>query len=67
MNPNFCKYLRTKKMYISAQEHEVFSASGEELNNIGHCWCNRTLTEIGPDDRLVSAPNCNRSRSCFQE
>jgi hypothetical protein len=54
-------------MYIPAQEHEVFSATGEELENIGHCWCNRTMAEVGPDDRQVSAPDCNRSRSCFQE
>ena len=54
-------------MYIPAQEHEVLSASGEELLNIGHCWCNRTMSEVGPDDRQVSAPNCNRNRSCFEE
>jgi hypothetical protein len=67
MNPNFCKHLRTKKMYIPAQADEVLSASGEELGNIGHCWCNRTMAEVGPDDRQVGAPNCNRSRSCFEE
>lgn len=54
-------------MYIPAQEHEVFSASGEQLASIGHCWCNRTMAEVGPDDRQVSAPNCNRVRSCFEE
>jgi len=54
-------------MYIPAEADEVFSASGEELENISHCWCNRTMTKVGPDDRQVSAPNCNRSRSCFQE
>jgi hypothetical protein len=54
-------------MYIPAQEHEVFSATGEELENIGHCWCNRTNAEVGPDDRQVNAPDCNRSRSCFEE
>jgi hypothetical protein len=54
-------------MYIPAQAHEVFSASGEELNNIGHCWCNRTMSEVGPDDRQVGVPVCNRARSCFEE
>jgi hypothetical protein len=67
MNPNFCKYLRTKKMYLPAESHEVFSASGEELENITHCWCNRTMAKVGPDDRQVSAANCNRNRSCFEE
>jgi hypothetical protein len=67
MNPNFCKYLRTKKMYIPAQQDEVFSASGDEIENIGHCWCNRTLSEVGPDDRQVGAQNCGKHRSCFEQ
>jgi hypothetical protein len=54
-------------MYIPAQADEVFSAAGEELNNIGHCWCIRTMAEVGPDDRQVGAQVCNRTRSCFEE
>jgi hypothetical protein len=54
-------------MYISAQQDEVFSASREELENFGHCWCNRTLSEVGPDDQQVAAHNCGKHRSCFQE
>lgn len=54
-------------MYIPAEADEVSSASGEELENISYCWCNRTMTKVGPDDRHVSAPDCNRSRSCFTE
>lgn len=67
MNPNFCKNLRTKKMYIPAQADEVLSASGEQLAQIGHCWCNRTMSEVGPDDRHVGAQNCGKDRSCFEE
>jgi hypothetical protein len=68
MNTTFCKYLRTKKMYIPAQAEEVFSASGEELAQIGPCWCNRTMSEVGPDDRSVGIPQCNnRDRSCFED
>ena len=54
-------------MYIPAQADEVFSATGEELGNIGHCWCNRTMAEVGPDDRQVGAENCSRERSCFEK
>lgn len=67
MNPNFCKHLRTKKMYIPAQAHEVFSASGDQLNEIGHCWCNRTMSEVGPDDKQVGAALCGKNRACFEE
>ncbi len=31
----------------------------------GHCWCNRTLTETGPDDQPVSPGLCHTGRSCF--
>ena len=67
MNPNFCKNLRTKKMYIPAQADEVYSASGEQLGQIGHCWCNRTMAEVGPDDRQVGAQHCSKNRSCFEQ
>jgi len=54
-------------MYISAQQDEVFSASPEQLENIGHCWCVRTLTEVGPDDQVVAAHICTKQRSCFEQ
>jgi hypothetical protein len=54
-------------MYIPAQADEVFSATGEAVDCAGHCWCNRTLTEVGLDDKLAGLQDCNPSRSCFQE
>ena len=55
-------------MYIPAQAHEISSASGEQLDEIGHCWCNRTMSEVGPDDRQVGARLCNnKERPCFEE
>jgi hypothetical protein len=70
MNSNFCKNLRTKKMYIPAQADEIFSSSPEEASQqMGHCWCNRTMSEVGPDDRQVGAQSCSKAqlRSCFEE
>jgi len=54
-------------MYIPAQEDEVRFASGEQLAHIGHCWCIRTMSEVGPDDRQVGAQNCAKHRSCFEQ
>ncbi len=64
---NVCRHLRTKKMYIPAQADEVFSAAGDEMGHCGHCWCNRTLSEVGFDDQQVGIEICNPSRSCFEE
>ena len=55
-------------MYIPAQADEVFSGPAKPPPNFaGHCWCNRTLTEIGLDDQLAGLKDCNPSRSCFEE
>ena len=55
---NVCRHLRTKKMYIPAQADEVF-ADHEEMGHCGHCWCNKTLTEMGLDDRAAGIQACN--------
>ena len=69
MKPNnVCKHLRTKKMFIPAEADEVFPAAGAEAERAaGHCWCNRTLSEVGADDRQVSIDISNPSRTCFEE
>jgi hypothetical protein len=64
---NVCKHIRTKKMFIPALEDEVFTPSDGKPAHSAHCWCNRTLTEVGPDDRGVAIPLCDPSRSCFEE
>ncbi len=64
---NICKNLRTKKMYIPAQADDVFMETSEGFRDAGHCWCNCTLTEVGPDDQPVSVQNCGPSRPCFEE
>ena len=61
-----CRYLRTKKMYVSVQEDAAFSNKFDP-NSFSHCWCNRTMTEIGLDDKLVSFRGCSTSgRRCYQ-
>ena len=64
---NVCRHLRTKKMYIPAQADEVFADTGENMGHCGHCWCNKTLAEVGLDDKVAGIQACNPSRSCFEE
>jgi hypothetical protein len=64
---NVCKYLRTKKMFIPAQADEVFAREQGAYTDSSHCWCNRTLTETGPDDRPAGLQICSPSRTCFEE
>ncbi len=60
-----CKYLRTKKMYIPALAHEVHDPPQGESSHTSHWWCNRTLTEVGPDDHQVGCQVCSPQRRCF--
>jgi len=61
-----CRHLRTKKMYVPAQEDAAFSEKFDP-NSFSHCWCNRTMTETGDDDRLVSFRTCSDpQRRCYK-
>jgi hypothetical protein len=64
--PTPCRFLRTKKMYVSVQEEAAFSDKFDP-NSFSHCWCNRTMTEVGADDNLVSFRGCtSQLRPCYQ-
>ncbi len=62
-----CKHLRAKKMFIPALADKMFAQEDQAFTDTSHCWCNRTLTEVGPDDKQVSLPGCSSARSCFEE
>lgn len=63
MSEEICRYLRTKKMYVPAQASEALLM--KEGESEPHCWCNRTMTETGPDDQPVNRRDCAHHRSCF--
>jgi len=61
-----CRYFRNKKMYIPAQEENAFSEKFDP-NAFSHCWCNKTMTEVGADDNLVTFRTCSsRERRCYK-
>jgi hypothetical protein len=53
-------------MYIPALAHEAFAEGTDENAHSAPCWCNKTMSETGPDDRVVGARVCAPSRSCFE-
>lgn len=57
-----CQYLRTKKCYIPTQGSENFLA---ETSPGSQYWCIRTMTVMGPDDKVVSPDDCDGHRTCF--
>jgi hypothetical protein len=64
---NVCKHLRTKKMFIPELADASFARENGVFTDTSHCWCNRTLAEVGPDDKQVSVQICCPGRKCFEE
>lgn len=59
-----CRHLRNKGMYVPAQAADALDPASE---TVVHCWCNRTMTEVGDDDDLVSVPGCSvPARTCYK-
>jgi len=66
MNTPLCKCLRTKKMFIPEHEADALTESCETEAGAFY-WCNRTLSEIGIDDRPAHLRTCIPGRKCFEE
>jgi hypothetical protein len=66
MERPICRHLRTKKIYIPAESEDPFSETAE-ASIAPHCWCNLTMTEVGRDDRPVSAGTCVPGRICHRD
>ncbi|MBI2378757.1 MAG: hypothetical protein HYV07_32480 [Deltaproteobacteria bacterium] len=59
-----CECLRTKNGY-----GEVSTPLGDwvDFRDGSSCyWCVRTMSTIGPDQKLVGFESCGRERSCFE-
>jgi hypothetical protein len=54
-------------MYIPEQAAQVFAEENGAFTDTAHCWCNRTLAEVGPDQKQVALQICGRARACFEE
>jgi hypothetical protein len=61
-----CRHLRTKTLYVPEQAAQAEQEASEALT-ARHCWCNKTMTPVGLDDRRVNLEACcDPTRSCYQ-
>lgn len=60
-----CRHLRSKAVYVPAfqQYPGSMAPSAEEA----YYWCQRTMRELGPDDRLADVDRCTAGRGCYEE
>lgn len=68
MDPHqpLCRHLRIKTLYVPAQGSDKFGIT-DEAATARHCWCNKTMTPVGLDDRRVNVEACSDpTRSCYQ-
>jgi len=56
-----CKYHRSKEFYLANQSGEFYLPLASS-----RCWCLLTQGPVGPDDKFVSASDCDSSRPCFK-
>jgi hypothetical protein len=64
-NPPVCRCLRTKKMFIPEHEADALTEQPEPGAEAFY-WCNRTLSETGPDDQPAHLRTCIPGRKCFE-
>jgi hypothetical protein len=60
---SFCRFLRTKKMYIPALCQE---GDPRLQTDTAHFWCLKTHTSVGPDNDFVHGDDCRGGRSCCE-
>jgi hypothetical protein len=67
IHPPFCLHLRSKTMFIPAAPETTAAEEEQQAGRarLNHCWCNRTLTEVGMDDRPVGPESCQPGRACY--
>ncbi len=58
---NYCRFLRSKEMFIDAEPDKTIPRS-----HSGHFWCVHTQTIIGPDGKVVGEGACTAARMCFE-
>ena len=59
----FCRDLCSKKILVS---EGLPRTDSDVLDASNHCWCNRTMTILGPDREPAHPEDCRDQRECFQ-
>ena len=67
MNINYCRHLRTKKLYTGMLPEKAFMRKEPENASPSHFWCNLTQNQVGPDDGPVHPDSCTPGRACCEE
>ncbi len=58
---NYCRFLRSKEMFIDAEPDKTVPRSSS-----GHFWCVHTQNVLGPDGKIVGDEVCGAHRMCFE-
>lgn len=60
-----CRHFRDKRMFVAGQTALVRVGPPAATAPV-FCWCTRTLTALGADDRPVAWAACSRpERACY--
>ena len=56
-----CRRLRWKGLFVDVHPR----SDGAELSD-DYCWCNHTMTCLGPDGKVAEKDACQKSRACHE-
>lgn len=60
-----CRHLRTKAMYIPAEAEHALDTDADGSTQ-ALCWCNKTQTCLGIDNRPAEPATCQPGRPCYE-
>ena len=62
--PDLCPALMMKQILVHGLDDRIWD-DGRTYPGDGYYWCQKTCTQIGPDDELVEVGTCRAGRACW--
>jgi hypothetical protein len=59
-----CPALMMKQILVHGLDDRIWD-DGRSHPGDGYSWCQKTCTQVGPDDEIVGADQCRPGRACW--
>lgn len=61
---DLCPALMMKQILVHGLDDRIWD-EGRTQPGDGYYWCQKTCTQVGPDDELVDVRSCRTGRGCW--
>jgi hypothetical protein len=59
-----CSALMMKHILVHGLDDRIWD-DGRTYPGDGYCWCQKSCTQVGPDDEIVGVDTCQPGRPCW--